>query len=250
MVMGGGEGSALSFLVRATVTTETKQKSIFKLVDHHKHLLENWPTHWPRKENHVNQNDVTLKQYQELANLIGGRAGERDLERYLSENREVLSLIVWMFSTGHHMSWVFPKEQIRPASGPTGGLIPDYLMAGASSSGVQWFMAELKGADKRAFITSGNRVSLSTDANRGICQLLNYIDLSSRDQAYLRDGLELSGFREPQGILLIGTDKETEDLKVQNFKNAWNRINSKVQIRSYSGLLRTVHGKLKDFNKL
>jgi hypothetical protein len=233
------------------VVTEKNEKSIFKIItDYRKNLLENWPGDWPRKENHVNQNDITRKQYRELASLTKDKAGERDLEQYLGENREVLSLVVWMFSTGHHMSWVFPKEQIRPASGPTGGLIPDYLMAGASSSGVEWFVLELKGADKRAFTTSGNRVSLSTDANRGICQLLNYIDLSSRDQAYLRDGLELSGFREPRGILLIGTDEETDDPKVQNFKNAWNRINSKVQIRSYSGLLRTVRGKLKDFNRL
>lgn len=159
-------------------------------------------------------------------------------------------MAIWMFSTGHHMSWIFPKEQIRPSSDPVGGLIPDYLMAGANSNGVDWFVLELKGADKRAFNKAGKRVSLSGDANKGVCQLLNYIDLASRDQAYLRDGLALSGFREPRGILLIGTDDETEDLQVRNFKGAWNRINSRVQIRSYNSLLRDVQGKLKDFERL
>ena len=135
---------------------------------------------------------------------------EREIEKFFGENSEVLSMAILMFSTGHHMSWIFPKEQIRPASAdPVGGLIPDYLMAGAASDGVQWFVLELKGADKLAFSKEGKRVSLSADANKGICQLLNYIDVSSRDQAYLRDGLELTGFREPQGILLIGTHDET-----------------------------------------
>src|SRR6516162_2928281 len=158
-------------------------------------------------------------------------------------------MAIWMFYTGHHMSWIFPKEQIRPSSDPVGGLIPDYLMAGASSSGVDWFVLELKGADKRAFGKTGKRVSLSLDVNKGICQMLNYIDRSCRDQAYLRYGLELSGFREPQGILLIGTEEETDDEQVCDFKNAWNRINTRIQIRSYSHLLRQVEWKLRDFNK-
>jgi DNA invertase Pin-like site-specific DNA recombinase len=42
-----------------------------------------------------------------------------------------------------------------------------------------------------------------------------------------------------------GTDQETEDgPQIRDFKSAWNRINSKIQIRSYSGLLRQVEGKL------
>jgi hypothetical protein len=122
-------------------------------------------------------------------------------------------------------------------------------MAGAGSYGVRWFVLELKGADKHAFKKTGKLVSLSANANNGVCQLLNYMDSSSRDQAYLRDGLELTGFREPQGILLIGTDDETDDPQVRDFKSAWNRTNPKVQIRSYNGLLRQVESKLKDFGK-
>jgi len=217
--------------------------------DWRKDLLENWPSDWPRKENHVIQHDVTVEQYRLFANLVNGKASEREIEKHFRESREVLSLAVWMFSTGHHMSWIFPKAQIRPSSSSGGGLIPDYLMAGAGSYGVRWFVLELKGADKCAFKKIGKRVSLSADANEGVCQLLNYMDLSSRDQAYLRDGLGLTGFREPQGVLLIGTDGETDDPQVRDFKSAWNRINSKVQIRSYSSLLRQVEGKLKDFKK-
>jgi hypothetical protein len=215
-----------------------------------KSLFEDWPSGWPRKENHAIQHRVTVKQYRRFNDLVRAKVGEREIEKYLSENREVLSLVIWMFNTGHHMSWIFPKEQIRPPAGPIRGLIPDYLLAGANSGGIEWFVLELKGSDKSAFSRSGQRVTLSSDANHGVCQLLNYIDISSRDQAYLRDGLELTGFREPRGILLIGTDDEAEDTQVRDFKNAWNRINARIQIRSYNALLRQVKGKLRDFGRL
>jgi hypothetical protein len=213
-------------------------------------IYKNWPVNWPKKENSVIQHDVTIDQLRTLESLINRKAGEREIERFLATAREVLSLAIWMFSSGHHMSWIFPKEQIRPASGSIVGLIPDYLMAGARSGRVDWFVLELKGADKRAFVRNGKRLWLSADANKGVSQLLNYIDLSSRDQGYLRDGLGLSGFREPQGILLIGTDEESDDPKVRDFKNAWNRINPKLEIRSYNALLRQVEAKLKDFHRL
>jgi hypothetical protein len=69
------------------------------------HLLENWPAHWPRKENRVVQHDVTREQYERLDDLIKSNAGEREIEKFLCENREILSLSIWMFATGHHMSW-------------------------------------------------------------------------------------------------------------------------------------------------
>jgi len=117
-------------------------------------------------------------------------------------------------------------------------------MAGANSDGVSWWVLELKGPDKNAFKVRGRRVSLTSDANEGICQLLDYIDVSSRSQAYLRDELKLAGYREPRGALLIGTEEESEDEHVRDFKGAWNRMNPRVQIRSYTALLREAERKI------
>jgi hypothetical protein len=82
--------------------------------------------------------------------LIKQRADERKIEKFLPDNREVLAMAVWMFPTGH-MSWIYPREQIRPPSGPAGGSIPDYIMAGANSDGMQWFVLEFKGAETSSF---------------------------------------------------------------------------------------------------
>ncbi|SNZ19511.1 Shedu anti-phage system protein SduA domain-containing protein [Cohaesibacter gelatinilyticus] len=213
-------------------------------------LFNRWPQDWPDKSKHVIPHDVTVAQYEELVALLDAKAGEREIEMFLTRNREALSMVIWLFSTGHHMSWIFPKAPFRPSVGEVGGLIPDYLVAGANSMGVQYFVLELKGPDKRAFVKQGKRVYLSAEANKGVCQLMNYLDYAARDQAYLRDSLQLHQFREPTGVLLIGTDEETEDPQVRQFKAAWNRMNPQIMIRSYSALQRTMLSKLQDHRKL
>lgn len=114
---------------------------------------------------------------------------------------------------------------------------------------MDWFVLELKGADQRAFTRRGKQVLLSATANQGVCQLLTYIDAASKSQGYLRDELRLKGFREPRGVLLIGTEEETSDEACRAFKAAWNQVNPRLQIRSYSALLRVVDAKLRDFGR-
>jgi hypothetical protein len=207
-------------------------------------FFRSWPDWWPSKEAFVSQHDVSEKQLKELQRLLGKRASEREIDRFLSSNKEVLSLALFLFSTGHHATWIYPKQQIRPSTKGAIGLIPDYVMAGANSDGVSWWVLELKGPDKQAFKVRGGHVSLTADANDGICQLLDYIDISSRSQAYLREELKLAGYREPRGVLLIGTEEESENERIRDFKGAWNRMNPRVQIRSYTALLREVESKL------
>lgn len=211
-------------------------------------FFDNWPADWPSKERFVSQHDVTADQHEKLHRLVLERAGETQIEEFLSTNKEVLALTLSLYGTGHHASWLYPKQQIRPPAAEVSGLIPDYVGAAANSDGLSWWVLELKGADKSAFRKRGKRVFLSNDANEGICQLLNYMDASSRSQAYLRDELKLTGFREPRGILLIGTDEESKDEQIRDFKGAWNRLNQRVQIRSYGALLRTVGSKIESIS--
>ena len=212
-------------------------------------FFKNWPCDWPEREHYVREHDVKRDQFQAFKTLLAKPCGERQIERFLSSNKEAFVLLLSLFATGHHAAWVFPKIQLRPPSDFPGGLIPDYVLAGANSSGVSWFIVELKSPNKRAFVKEGKRVFLSSDANKGICQLLNYIDLSSRSQSYLRDEIRLAGFREPTGVLLIGTEAESEDPDIKAFKGAWNRINPKIQIRSFNAVLRQVERKLNDFGR-
>ena len=209
-------------------------------------IFDHWSDDWPSKDYYVSQHDVTPRQLTGLRKLVNEKASETEIERFLKANPQALALVLGLFQTGHHASWIIPKQAIRAKLGSHApGLIPDYLIAGANSDGVTWWVLELKGCEARAFSSSSSSHSLSPTANRGVVQLLEYIDVCSETQSNLRDQLGLKGFREPRGVLLIGTDDEYTETRRKKLKAAWNRYMPKVQIRSYHALLREVEVKLR-----
>ena len=124
------------------------------------------------------------------------------------------------------------------------GLKPDYVFGGKSSDGFSWYVAELKSPGAKIFRRSGSEgrlVSLSATVSEGVCQLLQYMDYCSAQQAFFRDHFGLTGFREPAGFLIVGRDDELEgDEQLQALKASWNRMSSgRVQIRTYDALLRS-----------
>jgi len=207
-------------------------------------FFENWPSYWPDKENFVNPHKITKNQYLKFKSLIDNKSSETEIENYLKKNKEILALTVFLFSTGHHATWLYPKQNLRIPTGDIGGKIPDYILAGANSDGVLWYVLELKGANQKSFIKNKKRVYLSAEANKGVCQLIEYVDVSTRSQSYLRDEIQLKGYREPKGILLIGTEDESIIPQVRDFKAAWNRVNNNFQIYSYNRLLRIIEQKV------
>ena len=182
----------------------------------------------------------------DLKALIEVGALERDVEAFFNENPPALALALTFFQTGHHASWIIPKRTIRARLSDTSpGLIPDYLIAGANSDGVTWWVMEVKGPGARIFGGADSAKTLSSEANRGILQLLEYIDVCAENQAYLRDQAGLKGLREPKGLILIGTDAELNDIRNRKLRAAWNRVNPSLQIRTYSALIREVEEMLK-----
>lgn len=209
-------------------------------------ILDEYPEDWPPRDFFVSQHRVTENQYRDLKALIENRGSESDVEAFLAANPSALALVLGFFHTGHHASWIIPKQTIRAHLGNnTPGLIPDYLVAGASSDGLTWCVLELKGPDAEIFSRSGSPKAFSSEANRGILQLLEYIDVCAENQAYLRDQAGLRGLREPRGLLMIGTDQELADIRNRRLKAAWNRLSSQLQIRTYSALLQELELKLR-----
>jgi len=62
------------------------------------------------------------------------------------------------------------------------GLIPDYIVGGCSSGGFNWFVLELKGADRQMLTASNNYLYLSSAANKAIGQVIEYIDYCASAQ--------------------------------------------------------------------
>ena len=209
-------------------------------------IFDNYSPDWPAEEFYVNQGAVTAEQYDRLRGLIESGASETEVEAFFNNNQSALALVLTFFQTGHHASWIIPKQIIRARLSDTSpGLIPDYLIAGANSDGVTWWVLEVKSPGARIFAGTDSAKTLSTEANRGLLQLLEYIDVCAENQAYLRDAAGLKGLRKPKGLLLIGTDTEMTDVRNRKRRAAWNRVNSSFQIRTYSSLFRELGEMLK-----
>lgn len=202
---------------------------------------KSYPSHFPPQEFHINQNSVGVS-IGKLSKLVENSSGERAIDNFLKSNVEVLANCMNFVQFGHHGTWVIPQQEIRPPLTLTQkGLKPDYLVGGKGSDGYRWFVVELKGANHNIFVEKKGSLQFSAVVNRGICQLMSYIDYCSSAQGYIRDSLKLNGFREPEGILIVGREEELScsSLK-QDMKAAWNRITSnRIQIRTYDALLRS-----------
>lgn len=198
-----------------------------------------FPADYPSEEYFTHGNFVTGAEKQGLRQLIQQGASERTVDAYLTQHTALWD--IFFPHTGNHGIWVIPKQQLKTKIGHSSrGLIPDYLIGTKNSEGFQYWVVELKGIVESLLITNhANEVYFSPEANKGICQLIEYVDYCSKYQSKLRDEFKLKDFREPNGILVIGTEQEFEGNPIkQEFKAAWNRLSPKLEIRTYHSILR------------
>jgi len=200
-----------------------------------------YPSDFPPKEFYRSQMSITRDQIAGLRKLIERKSGEKEVDLFIRDNPAVLTAALKFAATGHHGAWVLTQQMIRPKLGITKpGLIPDFIIGGKSSDGFEWWVVELKGVDAQLFSYKGESLQLSDTLNKGICQLLGYIDYCDETQSIIRDQLKLNNFRRPNGLIIIGNEEELEsDERKQKLKAAWNKINSsRLEIRTYGALLR------------
>lgn len=199
-----------------------------------------YPNDFPPKEFHVKPDTLSVH-IDTLRHLIEKNCSEKDIDTFLKANTDALAKCMDLTHFGHHGTWVIPQQEIRPPSTAVQkGLKPDYLIGGKGSDGYRWLVVELKGANQNIFVEKNGHIYFSSIVNRGICQLLGYIDYCSSAQGYLRDTLKLTGFREPEGVLVVGRESELINNRAkQDMKAAWNRITAnRIQIRTYDAFIR------------
>jgi Shedu protein SduA, C-terminal len=200
--------------------------------------LSDLPEDFPLKEFFAHSNFITDDQKKGIKKLIEAKSGEKEIDKYLSENKSLWD--AFFPDTGNHGIWVIPKQQIKTKIGVGRGLIPDFFIRTKNSFGYQYWVVELKGANASLLTLNGAKeLYFTSEANKGICQLLEYIDYCAKYQTKFRDEFKFEDFREPTGLLILGTEQEFNgDTLKRNFKAAWNRYNPKLLIRSYSSLLK------------
>ena len=200
---------------------------------------ERYPGDWPPIEYYVHETQITHAMTDGLDSLVNQSASETQIDKYLSENPVLLTSILDINNTGHHAAWVIPKKKIRAKVGDdVPGLIPDFLVGGKNSFGITWYVVELKGANHALFTKSGAKIYLSSTANMGICQLVEYMHFCNLSQSFLRETMKLTAFTDAKGFLFIGRSSETNDQRSKDLKSGLNTLYKNIQIRSYDSLVR------------
>jgi hypothetical protein len=178
-------------------------------------------------------------------------APEREIDAFIRAAPAILAVAMGFMHTGHHGTWVLSQQAIRPAiKGVSPGLIPDFLVGARSSDGFEWWVIELKSPAASIIAYHQRQPALSSTTNRGLCQLLTYIDFCAEYQETLRSQFRLVGLREPCGMLFVGKEAEVDgDDAKRGLKAAWNRVmGERLQIRTYSSLLRACRNRYNAFH--
>lgn len=179
------------------------------------------------------ERELLEKDYQEFRKAVS-EGNETTAHNILAKNPIIFEPI--LERVGHHAMWFKNKPEIRPTltNGKT-GQIPDCLIAGKGSGGIEWFIVELKSPQAKLFHPDGY---FSSEANKGLNQLARYMAYANEKQGAIRDALEIRDFKTPQGIFVIGRQDETDHSEVlEQLKSFWRSQLSNIQIVSYSRLV-------------
>lgn len=203
-----------------------------------------YPAHYPPRDFMMSGSAVVRSQADALARLVEQQKSETEVDKYLRSNSALLGACMNFTRFGHQGTWVISQQMVRPPLTATqAGMKPDYIIGGRSSEGFLWMVVELKGVDQPLFVQKGRRLALSSYANQGLCQLLEYVQYCNSAQSYLREQLRLTDFSNPKGLLLIGRQKEIDsDPRRQALRRQINAaFSGQIEIRSYDALVRSNH---------
>lgn len=186
---------------------------------------------------HVNMTIDMIKGFQEVLRTSGN---ETDIHKYLAAYPELFYGALYRTGKGHHGMKVLSKQMLTPKTPLSKGMIPDFIVGGDSSEGWGWFIIELKGYNEPLFSISESEIFLSSIANRGVCQLLEYIDKGSEIQTFVRDTLGLLEFRDPHGILIIGSSDELRHPRKKILRRVINNLTPRISIINYDSIYREI----------
>ncbi|MEV6362146.1 Shedu anti-phage system protein SduA domain-containing protein [Nocardia asteroides] len=130
-----------------------------------------------------------------MTDALRAATDEKPLQKVLEQYPELLAPLV----TGNHGTWVIPQTRLA------GTYIPDFVIAGITSAGIEWVLIELETPAVRLH-TNDN--GYTAQVRHGMKQikdwrgwLENNLDMARRPQS--EHGLGLPGIRaRPRGIVI------------------------------------------------
>lgn len=179
-------------------------------------------------KNVVSEDDIA-----ELETVITAAEDERPIQRFLEENRHLLTALL-----GRNERYCLPQK------GLGGEYVPDFIIGDVDSLGIRWVLIELETPKSGIYLKDGLKFDEKT--RKGISQVIDWRNWLSSNIAYARqrrsdNGLGLFDIREKaDAIVLVGRRSqmpETKDAQRHEFRQSNN-----IQIHSYDWFLETLRG--------
>jgi hypothetical protein len=160
---------------------------------------------------------------------------EEALQRLFTANPYLLQYVIPQ--SGHHGTWAFPKQMIRPkaASGPP-GLIPDFLVVTSGSLGYKWQIVELKKSSVQFAKPSGK--SFSRDAADGIAQCATYRAHFMNYIETVRSNVGVGEVIVPDNVILVIGDARCETPEQRVCRSEFDSLGASMKVASYDRIRR------------
>jgi hypothetical protein len=179
-------------------------------------------------ENIVSEDDIA-----ELEAVITTSDDERPIQKFLEENRHLLTALL-----GGNDRYCLPQKRLG------GEYVPDFIIGDADSLGIRWVLVELETPKSGIYLKDGSL--LDAQARKGISQVIDWRNWLSNNIAYarerrLKNGLGLFDIRErADAVVLVGRRSKMPETKDAQ-RHEYRQSNS-IQIHSYDWLLETLRG--------
>lgn len=194
----------------------------------------------PMLENLADDYELTKAKRNEFKKLLEKASSENELHKFLENNPAFFIPLLKNYSNGHHGTWVFSKQQIKhKIQGLSKGLIPDFLVIGKNSDGYTVYIIELKKSNENLFTkNTAEEVYMTTEFNKGLCQLFSYMRHVSDYREEVRKIFQVENILQPEGILIMGRQSEMDDRNKSEMKySIRNVLSQNIQVNTYDTIL-------------
>ena len=181
-------------------------------------------------ESRVSESDIA-----ELERVISLAEDERDIQRFLEENPNLLTALL----EGNERYCV-PQKRLGAE------YVPDFIIGDVNSLGFRWVLVELETPKSGIYLKSG--LSLGKNARNGVDQIVNWRKWLSDNISYARqrrseNGLGLFDINESaDALVLVGRRSQVPETKDAQRKEYYR---SGIRIHSYDWLLGALYGIIK-----
>ncbi|RZJ47607.1 MAG: DUF4263 domain-containing protein [Brevundimonas sp.] len=164
---------------------------------------------------------------------------EEAIQNCLTENPYLVQYAI--SNSGHHGTWVYPKQMIRPKAA-TGepGLIPDFLAVTRSSLGDHWWVVELKRFDTQFADAQGG--GMSPMGHKAVSQAAGYLSHFREYIDAIRSHVRIPRLTQPSGALILIGDSQTESEAQRTVRSNFVRTATNIDVASYRRIV--VHARM------